>query len=85
VVWHEDLRGDWIRGTSQLVTHGRIHLDDTVSETVDDWRIGQDSPWHRSVLLEALGGWSLAGFFPWQDVDQDTAEEEHDSMVVERL
>jgi ubiquinone/menaquinone biosynthesis C-methylase UbiE len=84
-VWHEDLPGDWVSGTSHLIMHCRIHVDGTIYETADDWRIRQDSPWHLSVLARTLQGWALAGFVSWRDPLQDISEEEHYFMVLERL
>jgi SAM-dependent methyltransferase len=84
-VWHEDMPGDWISGTSHLIMHCRIHLDDGDYETADDWRIRQDSPWHLSVLMKTLEGWSPAGFCSWRDPNRDMTTEEHYFMVVERL
>jgi SAM-dependent methyltransferase len=82
-VWHESFPGDWVRGTSHMIMHCLIHLGNSVYETADEWKIRHDSPWHLSVLMKALGGWSLKGFLSWRDLSQDITEEEHYFMVVE--
>ena len=82
-VWHEDLPGDWVRGTNHMIMHCRIHQDDCVYETVDDWHFRVDSPWHLTLLVRTLDGWSLRGFFSWRNLSQDIGEEEHYFMVVE--
>lgn len=82
-VWHEDMPGDWVQGTSHLVMHSRIHRGDTVCETRDEWRIRVDSPWHLELLLKTVPGWSLVGFYSWRDLSKDIAPEEHYFMVVE--
>jgi SAM-dependent methyltransferase len=82
-VWHEDFPGDWVCGTNHLVMHCRIHLDDAVYETADEWRCRVDSPWNLAVLAETLPDWSLTGFFAWRDLSQDIGEEEHFLMVLE--
>ena len=82
-IWHEDFPGDWVRGTSRLIMHCRIHLSDSVYETADDWRIRCDSPWNLEVLVRTLKDWALAGFFSWRDLSRDISKEEHYFMVVE--
>jgi ubiquinone/menaquinone biosynthesis C-methylase UbiE len=82
-VWHEDFPGDWIRGTSHLIMHCRIHLGDSVYETVDDWKIRMDSPWNLSILVKTLKNWSLVGFFSWKDLSLNITEERHYFMVLE--
>lgn len=84
-IWHEDFPGDWVRGTSHMAMHCTIRLGDEVHETVDDWEIRMDSPWHLSLLLKTLDGWSLVGFYSWRDLSEDIADEAHYFMVVERV
>jgi SAM-dependent methyltransferase len=82
-VWYESFPGDWVNGTRHIIMYCLIHLGDSVYETADEWKIRYDSPWHLSVLVKALQGWSLKGFFSWRDLSHDITEEEHYFMVVE--
>ncbi len=83
-IWNEDFPGDWVQGTSHMTMHCTIHLGDEVHETVDDWWIRLDSPWHLSLLLKTLDGWSLDGFYSWCDLSKEIEDEAHYFMVVER-
>jgi SAM-dependent methyltransferase len=82
-IWHEDIPGDWVLGTSHLVMHASIHRGGTVVETREDWHIRVDSPWHLELLLKTLPGWSLDGFYSWRDLSRDIASEEHYFMVAQ--
>jgi SAM-dependent methyltransferase len=82
-VWNEDLPGDWVRGTRHMVLRCRIHLQDQVYETADEWQIRMDSPWNLAVLARTLEGWSLDSFYSWRDLSPDIAPEEHYWMVLE--
>lgn len=82
-IWHEGFPGDWVSGTSHMKMHTRIHIGDSVYETMDDWKIRVDSPWNLEVLVKTLEDWSLIGFFSWCDLSKDISKEEHYFMVVE--
>lgn len=82
-MWHEDLPGDWVQGTSHLVLHCRITIAGKVYETTDDWRLRVYSPWDLTVLVQTLAGWSLKGFFSWRDLSPDIGNERHYFMVLE--
>ena len=81
-IWHESFPGDWVKGTSHMIMHCRIHLHGRAYETSDEWRIRVDAPWNLSVLVECLPGWCVDGFFSWRDLSQEVAEEEHYFMVL---
>ncbi len=83
-VWHEDFPGDWVEGINRMVMHCRIHVNDTICETTDDWRLRYYSPWILSLLVQTLPGWSLKGFYSRRDLSQDIAEETHYFTVLEK-
>jgi len=82
-VWNEDFPGDWILGTRHMAMHCRIHMDEQVHETVDEWHIRMDSLWNLEVLVKTLPGWRLDGFYSWRDLSQDIKHEDHVFMVLE--
>lgn len=84
-VWHEDLPGDWVGGTSRLVMHCRIHDGDETHTTRDDWRVRQYNPWGLSVLVKTLEGWKLSGFFSRGEASPDIADEPGYLMVLEAV
>ena len=53
-VWHENFPGDFVRGTSRLVMHCRIHDGEEVHETRDDWHIRRN--------YSATGAAGMKGF-----------------------
>ncbi len=81
-IWHESFPGDWVKGTSRMTMHCRIHMDGHTYETSDEWALRVDSPWNLKVLIESLPDWSLEGFFSWRNSSQDISEEKHYFMVV---
>lgn len=83
-VWHEDFPGDWVEGINRLVMRCRIHSNDSVYETTDDWSIRYYSPWLLSLLVQTLEGWTLKGLFSRRDLSQDIAEETHYFTVLEK-
>jgi len=82
-IWHESFPGDWVRGTSHMIMHTRMHIGDEVYETADDWHIRVDSPWNLSVMVDVLEDWSLVGFYSWRDLSKDIVDEKHYFMVLE--
>lgn len=83
-VWHEDYPGDWVEGVIRMAIHCRIHVDDTVYETTDDWSLRYYSPWILSLLARTLEGWKLAGFFSRHNLNQEISEESHYFTVLEK-
>ena len=83
-VWHEDFPGDWVEGIKRMVMHCRIHVNDTICETTDDWRLRYYSPWLLSLFVQTLPGWSLKGFYSRRDLSQDIAEQTHYFTVLEK-
>ena len=83
-VWHEDYPGDWVEGTNRLVMHCRIHINDTVYETADDWSLRYYSPWILTLLAKTLEGWNLKGFLSRRNLSHDIAEETHYFTVLEK-
>ena len=84
-VWHEDFPGDWVEGVNRMSMHCRIHVNDTVYETTDDWSLRYYSPWILSLLAITLEGWNLTGFFSRPSLNQDITEESHYFTVLEKV
>ena len=80
--WCEDLPGDWVQATNHMVLHCRICSGDRVYETRDDWVIRLYSPWELALLARALEGWQLDGFYAWQDLSADIADQDHYFVVL---
>ncbi len=81
---HESFPGDWVKGTSRMKMHCRIHLDNEVHETTDEWILRVDSPWNLGVLVETLSGWILEGFYSWRGLGSDISQEDHFFMVLKK-
>lgn len=81
--WNEDLPGDWVAGTSHLILHCRITRHGVTHSTIDDWHLRVYSPWDLRVLIKTLAGWKLDGFYTWNDLKPEIAEEDHYFMVLE--
>ena len=84
-VWYESLPGDWVKGTSHMKMHCKIHLGNSVYETIDDWKIRVDSPWNLKVLVKTLKNWTLKELFSWRNLNKDISGEEHYFMVIEKV
>lgn len=83
-VWYEDFPGDRTKGTNHLVMHCRIHLDDEVVETSDDWHVKQWSPVGLSTFVESLDGWQLDGSYSWKDLSEDISDCKHFFAVLKK-
>lgn len=83
--WNEDLPGDWVAGTSHFILHCRITLDNVTDETIDDWQIRSYSPWSLTVLMQAVPGWRINGFYAWRDLSPQIVNETHYFMVLEAV
>ena len=81
-IWNETFTGDWVKGTSRMIMHCRIHFHGRTYETSDEWTIRVDTPWNLEVLIECLPSWTLDGFYSWKDLSEEISEEEHYFMVV---
>jgi ubiquinone/menaquinone biosynthesis C-methylase UbiE len=76
-MWHEDSPGDWVNGINHLVLVCRISLHGKDHATRDEWHIRAYSPWQVSLLAQTLDGWRLGGFYSWQDLSKEIANERH--------
>ncbi len=83
-VWLEDYPGDWVEGVNRMAMHCRIHQNNSVYETTDNWNIRYYNPWMLSLLAQTLEGWRLKGFFSRHNLNQDIAEESHYFTVLEK-
>lgn len=83
-VWHEDFPGDWVEGVNRMTMHCRIHVNDTIYETADEWSLRYYSPWILSLLARTLEGWNLTGFFSRHNLNQDISDESHYFTVLEK-
>jgi hypothetical protein len=48
----------------------------------DDWTIRCYRPWDLALLMQTLDGWTLDGFYTWQNADRNIATAAHYFTVV---
>ena len=84
-VWPEDFPGDWVEGLNRKAMHCRIHIDDAINETTDDWSLRYYSPWILSLLAKTSEDWILTGFFSRRNLSQYIADETHYFTVLENV
>jgi hypothetical protein len=80
--WHADEPGDWVEGVNRLALHCRIALDDATYTTADVWVVRHYTPWMLVLLVETLPGWTLDGFYSWQQAGREIAQEAHYFMLL---
>lgn len=81
-IWHESFPGDWVQGTARLKMHCRIKLGEETHVTEDEWISRGDSLWNLRVLIESLDGWTVEGFYSWQDLSPEIQDERRCFVVL---
>ena len=84
-VWYENQPADWVRGINRLTMYCNINTESVQVTTVDPWEIRVYNPWTLSVLIQSLEGWRLQGFYAWQDLSEDIADQNNYFMMLEKI